>query len=140
MKEIYKNHALCVRNDCTLASRCLRAMGYQEVSDDDKTFPVVNPNIVTAADDCTYVAVLEKERFARGFRKAFEKLPVAAANDIYHSLMSHFGKNPYYDRRNGKKLIPPEEQKMILALFASAGCEGEVFDAFEYQDVWKGER
>ena len=74
MKEIYKDHALCVRKDCELASTCARAIAFREVTDDD--------------------------------------------------------------RRNGKLLLPPEEQEYIRKVFAQYAYADEVFDGYEDKEVF----
>lgn len=136
MKEIYKNKALCVHADCEMAECCLRQIGYHEIEDTDKTLKILNPNIVSKKADCEYLARLVTVRFARGFKKVFGLIPSDVANSIYHSLMAHFGKNQYYDRRNGKLLLPPTEQEYIKGLFGSFGITSDVFDSYEEQEVW----
>lgn len=136
MKEIYKDHALCVRKDCELASTCARAIAFREVTDDDREFMIVNPNVVTGRSDCEMVAIIKTVRFARGFKQALGKVPADDANIIYHILMGHFGKNQYYDRRNGKLLLPPEEQEYIRKVFAQYAYADEVFDGYEDKEVF----
>lgn len=136
MKELYKNHALCVRKDCELAEVCARAIAFSEVTDEDCKFMIVNPNLVTGRSDCDLVATIKTERFARGFKHGLGKVVADDANAIYHTLMGHFGKNQYYDRRNGKLLLPPGEQEFIRGVFSQYGYTDEVFDGYEDREVW----
>lgn len=136
MEEFYKKHALCVHTDCEMADVCLRTKGYKTVNDDDRQFPIINPNIVSKKADCAYFAKLVTVKYAKGFKAIFNKIPAGTGNTIYHNLSVYFGKNPYYARRNGNVLISPDEQEYIREFFHSYGVEDEVFDGYEDREEW----
>lgn len=46
-------------------------------------------------------------------------------------LQSKFGRNPYFERRNGKTLLTPEEQAVILEALRKVGIKDEhKFDSY----------
>jgi len=138
MEELYKKRALCVHENCKMADVCLRAKGFKSVTDDDKEFPIVNPIVVTQDADCPYLATLVVVRYAQGFKKILDNIPAGVSNRIYHQISSNFGKNPYYDRRSGKKLISPSEQEFIRNIFLSHDITDEVFDGYVDVEEWNG--
>ena len=138
MKEIYKNNALCIHGGCEMADQCLRALGYRDVENGDVEFPIVNPALATGGESCPFLATAKVVRYARGFRKVMDKVTGEQKSAIYKTLMSHFGKNPYYDTRNGKYLISPGQQDYIRSVFEESGVRGlEYFDAYEERTEWK---
>lgn len=136
MKDIYKNKALCACGGCEMANNCIRQIAFREADETDKHLMVINPKLVTQNADCEYFAHLEVIRYARGFKNVFANVPMGAANIIYHKLMTHFGKNQYYDRRNGKLLLPPGEQEYIATVFAEYGITSDIFDSYEDKEAW----
>lgn len=131
-----KNQLLCIHKNCELANECIRHIQFKSITDDDIAIRIVNPNIVTQTASCPYFSTIVTNRYAKGFRNIFPQIPSGIANTIYHKLSSHFGKNPYYDRRNGKTLISPQEQIFIRSVFASHGIVSEVFDEYEEKEEW----
>lgn len=52
-------------------------------------------------------------------------------------LRAKFGRNPYFLRRRGERLLPPEEQKFILDTLKQVGVTQEMkFDAYEEKIYW----
>lgn len=138
MKKIYKNKELCIRTDCKMAECCARAMGYRERTDEDRELLIVNPDLTTGEQDCTYLATIKVARYAKGFQKILKEIPIVALERIYAELYMHFSKNPYYKRRNGTYLCSPDEQEYIRSVFAKYGITGvEIFDGYQEQEVWE---
>lgn len=51
--------------------------------------------------------------------------------------ISEWGRNPYFERRRGARLIPPCEQQFILKALKAVGMTEEMkFDAYEEAINW----
>ena len=51
--------------------------------------------------------------------------------------ISEWGRNPYFERRRGARLIPPKEQEFALKALKIAGVTEEMqFDAYEEAINW----
>lgn len=128
-------YACCVRQDCCLADKCHRAQCLRELSpESDELQTFVNPHLATGRAGCPYYTVLRPVRFACGFKKVIGDLTKNQHSAIYHTLVTAFGKNPYYAMRNGSTLISPDEQARIQAVFTENGVTtSDIFD--DYRDV-----
>ena len=136
MEKFYKGHALCIKEECKMADICLRIKGFKTATNEDEHLTIVNPNVATGDKGCPYLSAMIRVRSACGFKKVFDELPSGKAKEIFHQLYASFGKNQYYDRKNGKLPLDDFEQEAIRKVFRSYGYEGEVFDRYEEVDEW----
>ena len=52
-------------------------------------------------------------------------------------LMSHFGRNPYFERRRGESPLSPKEQRIVLNALRRVGVTEELrFDHYEESVNW----
>ena len=132
-----KNLALCGRQECVLKDKCVRAQGLQMLTESDVTFVCVNPALVTGNEDCPMAKIAKPVRMAYGFMGLLGRLPKNVSDGLRDGLFDHFSKNPYYDRRNGHRAMPPEEQNYIIKLVQQLGgvVEEEPFDRYEVEEV-----
>mgnify|MGYP003203965636 FL=1 len=61
--------------------------------------------------------------------------------DQYANFMaiciSEWGRNPYFERRRGARLLPQNEQKFIMKALKMAGVTEEMqFDSYEHAINW----
>lgn len=137
MTEEYKNVALCSSNGCKVADLCRRAMGYKTISIKDKTLTIVNPMLTTGDENCPMYSHLETVRMAKGFIKLQDELPRSKFDAVKQKLLTHFGKNPYYEMRKGKRLISPEEQGYIAETIRTIDATiTDPFNEYVEQEVW----
>lgn len=53
------------------------------------------------------------------------------------TLIMHFGRNPYYDRRRGAIAMPPEEQNYVLQVLKDVGVTEQMkFDSYTEAINW----
>lgn len=133
-----KKLALCGRQECVLKDKCVRAQGLQMLTESDVTFLCVNPALVTGNEDCPMAKIAKPVRMAYGFEGLLGRLPKNVSDRLREGLLDHFGKNPYYDRRNGHRAMPPEEQSYIIKLVQQLGgvVEEEPFDRYEVEEMY----
>lgn len=137
MKDEYKNVALCSSTDCRVADLCRRALGYKTITAEDKVLEIVNPQIVTGDENCPMYSYQQAVRYAKGFLQMESELPKKVYAPLKQHLLAHFGKNPFYEMRNGRRLISPENQQLITNLILSQGiAQPPAFDEYVEQDVW----
>ncbi len=137
MKEEYKNVALCSGQGCKVASLCRRAMGYQTITFEDKTLMMVNPKLTTNDESCPMYSHLETMRFAKGFMKLQDELPRSKFETLKQQLLARYGKNPYYEMRNGTRLISPEDQRFIAQAVININANiADPFDEYVERDIW----
>ena len=76
--------------------------------------------------------------FARGFTQMQKRMLPEQYNAFMWKLIPYFGRNPYFERRNGKRLISPAEQQQIVDVAQQVGVEVEFkFDAYEQRYNWR---
>ena len=52
-------------------------------------------------------------------------------------LQACWGRNPYYERRSGKRSLPPVEQEQVRDALRHAGVPDNLeFDSYEYRINW----
>jgi CRISPR/Cas system endoribonuclease Cas6 (RAMP superfamily) len=58
--------------------------------------------------------------------------------DTFSNLLkNHFGRNPYFERRNGRHPMPPEEQQLIRQTLERVGMTSTMeFDDYKDAILW----
>ena len=119
--EIPHGFALCGEAECLCAEGCLRHRAYLQQAETVKVFTVVNPRFCTKDGQCAQKRMLPEQY-----------------NAFMWKLIPYFGRNPYFERRNGKRLISPAEQQQIVDVAQQVGVEVEFkFDAYEQRYNWR---
>ena len=77
-----KKLALCGRQECVLKDKCVRAKGFQMLTESDVTFLCVNPALVTGKDDCPKARIAKPVRMAYGFKGLLGRLPNIITKNI----------------------------------------------------------
>lgn len=86
--------------------------------------------------NCKYFLENKKAKIAYGMKSSFEEVKAKDIANMRKELIQHFGHTYYYERRNGKMPITPEDQEYIAKLFNSYGYE-ITFDEIREETLWK---
>lgn len=138
--EIIPNrYKVCELTDCPKAKSCLRQIAYQLLLDDeDECFlSLLKPRFCSKDGNCTYYRDSSPVVFAKGFTNFQKKMYSHQYQEFMMRLTNKFCRNPYFVRRRGERLLPPEEQKLILDTLKQVGVTEEMeFDAYEEKIYW----
>jgi len=135
--EIPHGFALCGEADCLCAAKCLRHKAYLQQAETAKVLLVVNPRLCTKDGRCAYFRDVEPVRFASGFTQMQKRMLPDQYDKFMWKLILHFGRNPYFERRNGKREISPGEQELIADVARQVGVTEEFkFDAYQERQDW----
>ena len=107
-----------VQNDG--AGTCLRHIAYLQQAETAKVMKVVNPRFCAKNDSCAYYRGAEPIVYARGFTCMQKRMLPDQYDKFLWKLIPHFGRNPYYERRSGRRLLSPDEQELIAEVARQA--------------------
>lgn len=102
-------------------------------------------NRITAAEPhplypdgaCPYFRDSAPVTYARGFTGMQSRMFPAQYQQFMSILMSHFGRNPYFERRRGEFPLSPKEQRIVLNALRRVGVTEELrFDHYEESVNW----
>jgi hypothetical protein len=135
--EVPYGYSHCVSTACPLADTCLRALAWKALPKTETTASVLNPACITEAEGCKYYRNCTPVRYALGFTK-IQKNMLPDQYDKFSNLMKgQFGRNPYFERRNGQHPMPPEEQQLIRQALQRVGVKEPIeFDGYKDAILW----
>ena len=120
-KEIPIDYAVCQQQDCPRAEKCLHQIAY----------------LCTRDGACPYFRDSAPVTYARGFTGMQSRMFPAQYQQFMSILMSHFGRNPYFERRRGEFPLSPKEQRIVLNALRRVGVTEELrFDHYEESVNW----
>lgn len=134
-----RQYMVCQQADCPLAARCLRQIAYGLLLADEEEccLRLLKPRFCSTDGHCQHYRDNTPVRFARGFANFQQKMFPQQYREFMERLAERFGRNPYFQRRRGERLLPPEEQEVILDTLRQVGvAEGMAFDAYEEKVYW----
>lgn len=119
----------------------------REVSAPDRLRPLIeqpatvlrllNPTLCTRDGACPYFRDSAPVTYARGFTGMQSRMFPAQYQQFMSILMSHFGRNPYFERRRGEFPLSPKEQRIVLNALRRVGVTEELrFDHYEESVNW----
>lgn len=136
--EIPYAFALCGDTECACAGTCLRHIAYLQQVETAKVMTMVNPRFCAKDNTCAFYRDATPVVYARGFTQMQKRMLPEQYDKFLWKLIAHFGRNPYFERRNGKRLLPPSEQELIAEVARQVGMTEEFkFDTYEYRYNWK---
>lgn len=141
-KKIYSTvpplFSCCVVSKCPQESKCLRALGYKMMKEEGaEHLHIVNPEQCTTDEACRHFRSNVPERYARGFICMKQKMLPGQYSTFRDILISHFGRNSFYERRCGDIALSPKEQEIVLKALHKAGVTEELpFEAYENAYNW----
>lgn len=126
---------VCFVANCPLADSCLNHLAGLHLPDDLTIGPAIYP---TALRDgkCGHYKKIRKIQAAWGFDTLFTDVKQRDAAPLRSAIKNYLGGNgTYYRYHNGERLLTPEQQEHILALFRQCGySENLHFDG--YREVY----
>lgn len=132
---IPKGISLCIQGECPKSSECVRHILYENNSHDMPRITILNPKVTPFTDKgCPYFCEYKLTRYACGFRKLYNTIPVQHADKFWTTIPGITSESMYYRMKRGDKLIPPALQQNILASARKCGAP-ETVDFDEYRDV-----
>lgn len=127
----------CMSSHCPQATTCLRAIAWTLVPKEQIRIEIVNPAVITEAAGCPYYRDAAPVRYALGFRGMQAKMVPAQYDRFMMFLKGKFGRNPYFERRKGERVLSPKEQTIVRQALAYAGVPTDwEFDAYKMDYLW----
>lgn len=120
------------------AGKCLHQIAYQPLIEQPATvLRLLNPTLCTRDEACPYFRDSAPVTYARGFTGMQSRMFPAQYQQFMSILMSHFGRNPYFERRRGEFPLSPKEQRIVLNALRRVGVTEELrFDHYEESVNW----
>lgn len=132
-----EDYPVCVHAQCPKAGECLHRIAFEKLRTEKKYMCLLNPDHCTADDSCQNFCCNKPVRYARGFKGFQRKMYPQQYDSFMTTLILHFGRNPYYDRRRGVIAMPPDEQELVLQVLKKVGVTEELtFDSYEDTINW----
>lgn len=136
-KEVPKNYALCLRDDCACAKTCLHRLAYESQRTKSSHLWVINPDCCVPDTSCPYYRDSAPVIFARGFQGMQERMLPAQYRKFRELLSGQSNLNKFYLWRRGEFALSPEEQNQVLWALRQAGVTDELpFDRYEESICW----
>lgn len=133
-----KDYPVCEHSSCHRAATCLHQTAYSIMLEQNEVFlRLINPTRCSKDEACTYYRDCKPVIFARGFTNFQKRMYPQQYDQFMTTLILHFGRNPYFKRRRGDILIPPEEQEVIRLMLEKVGADSKMdFDKYEEHINW----
>ena len=130
-------YPVCIHSQCPKASECLHQIAYELLRKDKTYMHLINPDLCTADDNCTYFRSNKPVRYACGFTKFQQRMFPDQYDRFCKILISHYRRTPFYERRRGETALSPAEQELILQTLKEVGVtEPMEFDHYEEAINW----
>lgn len=129
--------AVCPMASCKRNKQCVRYANYLKAKQEEVSYQVLNFNRISYDADkgCSRFLVWEKQRWAKGFRRMFNTLPVSNTH-YFWSRTPYHSESSYCRAKRGALLIDPNMQAALLKVFKYNGADVSIgFDDYEIQDV-----
>ena len=133
--QIPSSFARCFLQDCPLADTCARHLAAQYIPPGRMWGNAVYPPARTG-DTCRMYKQTRVIHAAYGFRALFAEVKRKDDTPLRNQIRQYLGGNTtYYRYHHGERLLTPEQQAWIIALFRQYGYEGKLgFDG--YRDIY----
>lgn len=129
---------LCAAEDCPRAATCLRRIAMDHAPADRVFLSIMNPNRLKAMKGaCDHYCSDKKVRYARGFMRTLNAIPVGVASTFRYRMIEYMGRKNYYLKRKGEANITPAEQKRIQDTAKAFGVVlDNYFDSYVEDYSW----
>jgi len=123
----------CFNSACPKAGECMHFMTGKNVPDDVTLGNAIYPNACKNGE-CRFFKQIRMMRGAYGFNTMLNDLKRKDEELLRGMITDYLGSNTtYYKFNRGEKLLTPEQQEWILALFRKYGYTGEKeFEGYRY--------
>lgn len=128
-------NVVCAMSSCTRSNTCARYAQYLNSLANADTFKVLNAKrMKLEGSTCPYHLVVEKQKWARGFRRIYASIPSGKAH--YFHACTPYTQRRFYKARNGEIALDPEMQQRLLDIFEQHGADTNIgFDSYEEKEV-----
>ena len=131
------HYPVCLHENCPMAQRCLRRNAFTTLVGSEEYMCIINPNKCKQGEKCRYFRDNTPVVYAKGFKNMQKKMTQEQYSNFLSLLQTRFGRNPYFDRRNGKTLLTPEDQSVIIEALHMVGIEEKYkFDSYIESMDW----
>lgn len=135
--DIPHSYLHCMSTHCPQANTCLRAMAWALLPKNKLQVQVLNPARITESTDCPHYRSSAPVRYAIGFTGMQKQMYPGQYDKFSMILQVQFGRNPYFERRKGQRLLPPKEQEMVRQALVRAGVTLDLdFDGYKEDYLW----
>lgn len=122
--DIPKTFLYCSYKQCPRHNKCLRYQAMLCIPAQVPYYSTVNPcHIAGNEKNCHYFKPYQTSHFASGIDHLLDNIPHSLAITIRKELYSLMGRNMYYRIRNQERLLHPDEQEQIAAIFLKHGIK-----------------
>ena len=130
-------YAVCQHADCPMAETCLHQLAYPQLLQTETYLRLLNPERCTKSETCEFYRDNKPVIYARGFTNFQQKMFPQQYSAFMQKCISHWSRNPYFERRRGDRPMPPSEQEFILNTLREVGVTEEMqFDSTEENINW----
>lgn len=128
----------CLINECPHHKTCLHWLAGQYGDPDATIIKCVNPyNPKFKAGNCCHYRENITVTYAVGMMHLLDEIPYHQARSIKYRLIKLFGRTRFYEYRNGKRPIAPEQQQLIEQVCREEGWMGEIrYDGWDEDYLW----
>lgn len=137
-KEIPIDYAVCQQQDCPRAEKCLHQIAYRPLHrTTGNRITAAEPHPLYPGWGLPLLPRLRSRHLRTGFHRKQSRMFPAQYQQFMSILMSHFGRNPYFERRRGEFPLSPKEQRIVLNALRRVGVTEELrFDHYEESVNW----
>ena len=132
------HYLVCFHDGCERHAQCLRWMVGLYADDNEVAKFAVNPRCREVQNGCcTMFRPCGKIVMKRGLTHFYDGMTGRQEHQIRQLLIARFNRKSYYQIRNGKRLIAPDEQHDIEDVCRKCGWTGPfVYDGETEDYVW----
>lgn len=136
-KSLPTDYPVCEHSNCPMASTCLHQMAYSTLMEQEEYLRLVNPAKCSKDGTCSYYRNCKPVIYARGFTNFQKHMFPEQYRKFMSICISHWSRNPYFERRRGERALSPNEQSFILNALKKVGITDEMkFDSYEENVNW----
>lgn len=128
----------CAVTTCPKRETCLRYIAWQHAPITKPFISLMNVRYLEGRGNrCDKYLSNEPIRYAKGFVKTLEQLPVKVFRAFHDRMLGQMGYRNFYLNRKGERLMSPEEQSHFIQTVESYGIKlEEYFDDFVEGYKW----
>ena len=128
----------CFIDGCSRHETCLHWLTGQNTTQNELNILCVNPmNPEVKADRCPLYRENRIVRYGRGMMNLLDKMPAGTGRAVRTRLISLLSRKIFYEIRNGKRPVSPDQQQQIAAICQEYGWTADLqFDSWEEDYQW----
>lgn len=117
-RNVPQNWALCFLEECPVKDKCLRQLVGSHLKSDREFGPSIYPTMKRSDEGCRLFVTSQPKQMAWGFDTLFSNTRYRDVVSLRSQLKKYLGGHSnYYRYHNGQRLLSPQQQEWIIALF-----------------------